>query len=255
MLGWWLAIALAAPGEFLRTRDSQYVRQFTNVNGDPARGHWQNPKGPYQAWTFRDGVVERYRKFGPHNIVEERTFDALGGPVVTTTWEAGNAKSATVHGIVDRALSLDGWTWQNVGPMWILAPKEAAPESPEAPATTPAGLRIRSPQLYLELRWVDGTPDVFSDGFRDALASTCACQIVDRATGFIANRAGARYLVVTPDPAGSRLGERWAVQGPQGKVLLVSYDVPMILDGTPVADDRYPAALAVGRTMLATAKW
>lgn len=247
MISLLLSFALAAPGEFVRTRDALAIRRFTTVSGDPARGRRANPGGAYEAWVFRDGVVERYRRYAGRAVVEERTFDALGGPIVTLAWDRGVATKATVHGIVERTLDLADWRGEAVGGMTALVPKEAVVKDDV--------LRVDRPDLYLEVRWADGPVDVWSDRFRDALALNCACILVDRATGFVANKAGARYLVTTPDPAGSRLGERWAVPGPKGRVLLVSYDVPMTLDGTPVAEDRYPAALAVGRTVLATAKW
>jgi hypothetical protein len=247
MLGMWLAIALADPGAFSRTRDTLSVRRYHTISGEPARARWANAGGPYEAWAFRDGVVERYRRYAGRTLVEERTFDTYGGPFVTLTWADGALTAGAANGVVERTVSLAGWERRAVGPLTVLAPPDAT--------MSPGRLSVRRPDLQLDLQWVDGPADVFSDRFSDTLSLRCACTVIDRATGFIADRAGARFLVLTPGPDGQRLGERWAVPGPNGKVLLASYDVPLTLDGAPVAADRYPAALATGRVALATARW
>lgn len=246
-----VAVAVAAADRPLvradeTTRAARYAK-ITPVG--PARAR-NKGSGAYQAWVWRDGVVEHYERYDRGKLVEARQFDGLGAPVATVTYTSGVATQVRVHaGATDAELDVASWTearLPSAAPLVRLtlpaAGKPLWPDGLEVPLAGGGELRVRV---------VPGPSEVASDAFREGLADRCACLLVDRTSAFVDGRAGVRYLAERRDVYHPAIGELWAVSTPSA-TLLVSFFVPGV---SPEDLGGWARATAVGRAAMTLARW
>jgi hypothetical protein len=245
MTGWLLlAAALAAPDAPLVREEApiKSSQRYMKVDlGPPAIARWRNSKGTYEVWAFRDGQVEHFRRWDGRKLAEERFFDAVGDAFVTVAWAEGAPTEVTVHGLGgDRVVDTKTWTDTALPGLTLRAP------SPELGAD--GTLAARTSEGVFRAA-IGPEADVRSDAFRDGLAETCGCRVVDRATAFVDGRTGVRYLVELPDPDAPAVGEIWAVPVPAG-TLVATWTA-----AAPASPAELSMRLATGRAILALAHW
>ena len=202
----WLSLALAGPDSpFPRAEQDLSARYYHHVEGEgPVRAKWRRRWSPIRAWTFPDGVVQRYRVTEGRLLVEEHRFDATGRPLTTTRFTADAPAAITVFtptGPVD--FDLGGWTEGRVHRVLGLGPGEPEPE--------PDGLRWAGEDWTFRISMRSGPVDPFSDAFQEGLVSSCLCTPIDRTTAWVDGVRGVRYRVRHLDPDRPQLGEVWAV--------------------------------------------
>lgn len=240
------AFALASPDRpFPRQGETVRVRQYAKVEGEPPIARWRNKAGAFEAWTFPDGTVEHYRRYDKRVLVEERLFDATGGPLATITYEAETPVEVVVHGRSDRAVPARGWEPYLYEGAVLRVPGEPVVEADGASAWAIGAGALR-------LRTLDDAADVWSDDFRAGVGEACGCVLLDRTTAFVQGVAGARYLVRLPDPDRPLLGELWAFPH-RGRTLLIAFLAPAGPD--PVGVDDPALRLAEGRAIVSLVSW
>jgi hypothetical protein len=157
-------------------------------------------------------------------------------------WAEGLPAEVVVHGHAERIVDVKTWADLTLSGVVLRLPASAKPDE-NGVIAVPIGegtLRVS----------IGPAGDPFSDAYRDGLAETCGCRVVDRTTAFVDGRAGSRYLVAVADPDRALLGEVWAVPF-AGGTLLATYLAPGTLEATPDPRD----VLAEGYAALALARW
>lgn len=241
------AIALAGPeSPFARRGETPQPRRYERWEADPpARVGGRSAAGAIEAWTFRDGVVEHARFEDPRTrlLMESRSFNDRGEPLVTARFREGRPWDAVIHGIGDHTVSIADWIPQRLDGAVVLGPPGAVVADGLTAWPTPKGT------FYAQ---VSGPADVTSDLFRDGLATTCGCALVDRSTAYIDGKPGVHYLARIPDGTTALVAEIWAVPF-QGGTLYANFVAPQAGPEFPGPD--LAESLAYGRAMVHLIQW
>jgi hypothetical protein len=263
---WWTAIALANPASpdaaFFRRDDALAARRYAKISEGHGPAHARGRGGgDYQTWTFRDGVVERYQRFKGSRLIETGDFDAYGQRVATVTYGAAVPAQVVVAGHQPHPVDVSSWVEHKLAApaapgarhgSTLLLRVPAAPDGSPAEGAPPGPAVWTLPEGIFRASMAPEA-DVFSDSFRDGLLAGCGCTVVDRSTAWIGGRVGARYLLDVPDAGAMRVGEVWAVPFPGG-TLVAGFSAPRA-DADPLGTSDLGAPLAVGRAIVAMARW
>lgn len=243
-----LAVPLAladADRPLLRVDQVARPARFQKVTpGPPARARLKGG-GPYVAWVWRDGVIEHYERSEKGRLVESAYFDPHGVGVLTVGWADGRPARAEVPA-GDHAAVFDTSAWA-----WVPWPAEAPVAQLLLPvgADPAAGVAFGAGTLRLDV--LPPGADPLSDTFRDGLAATCACQLVDRNAVIVDGAAGVRYLALTQRGLQPELLEIWAVPTPKGTLAAV-WATPGV---EPEDLGGWARATAPARVVLTIARW
>ena len=244
------AAVAAADRPLVRADETPRAARYAKITPvAPARAR-NKGGGAYQAWVWRDGVVEHYQRFDRGKLVEARQFDGHGMPVATTTYTAGAPTAVTVHaGDTDAAFDVTAWTEARLPAaapvVRLVLPGPGDPLGLDGvEAALPGGGELR-------VRIVPGPTPVGSNAFREGLADRCACLLVDRTSAFVDGRFGVRYLAERRDVYHPAIGELWAVSTGDA-TLLVSFFVPGV---APEDLGGWARATAAGRAVMTLARW
>lgn len=172
---WWLPLVAwsADPG---RRDEPLKVSRYSRIDGDgPVVGRFRNSRGPFLAWHFPDGQIQRLETWEDRARRTTRTFGADGLPEATVDWVA---RSAVVHFAPPEPVSLEGWGELVVGGVRL---------------SVPAGLASTGPGV-----WAGGgvvialqdAADPFADGFVSEVESACRCGVEARRTAWLAAKPG-----------------------------------------------------------------
>lgn len=252
----WVALAVtvavaAADRPLVRAGQTAKPARYAKVTpGPPARAR-NKGGGAFLAWVWRDGVVEHYHQYDRRGaLVETRQFDGHGEPVATVAWVDGAAARVVVHAGA-RDAELDVRTWTEAGlPTAAPVIRLRLPDTARTPDAN--GLDVALPGGgELRVRVLSGPSAVDSDAFRDGLAETCACVLIDRTTAFVDGRPGVRYLAERWDVHHPAIGELWAVSTPEA-TLFATWFVPGV---SPEDLGGWARATASGRAAMTLARW
>lgn len=223
---------LARPGEAVTER------VYAALPGPPYTPKWRNKRGRFRCEVWPDGVAARCveRAEGGGEVLWR--FDAAGG-LRSKVVRAERPTAVTLGRAPDAPIDVSGWQAHVLGGWRAWLP-------PGEVSTDDGVLRWRGDGVQASLSTTEAPgADPRDPMFRDALAASCACVLVDRTTEDLDGRHGVRYRFTLPDPDGPRVGEAWIARDGDALVTLVA-TAP-----DPGAPRSTEDALATGRAIAA----